>query len=95
MSREPRSYCKYGHLKSGENLLLRERAPASWTTKDGKKKWHAAYTERVCRVCLNRQKREWDAKHGRVNAYHGAVLKQQIAERRASDIDAEVTDLVS
>lgn len=95
MSRPISGTCKYGHLKSGENLLLRERSKASWTTKDGKKRWHAEYTERVCRICLNRQKREWDAKYARVDVYRSAIRIQELAEHRMPDIDTEVSTATS
>lgn len=54
--------CKYGHLKTGYNLILRPRTirtTTRYTSKNGTKKTYhknVEYVERVCRECLNDQR---------------------------------------
>ncbi len=60
-------YCKYGHLKAGDNLRLRHRVH-----KDGR-----VQIEHVCWTCLNQQKRDWDARHRSTES-----LTQRINEER-------------
>lgn len=58
--RAPSKYCKYGHRKFGENLMLRPRTIVSKKVlKDGTiRKYQFDYVERVCKICLNQQKHD-------------------------------------
>lgn len=66
MGRVAQPYCKYGHLKSGENLLLRPRS-ITVTRKYGSKvyKYPTQYTERVCVECLRRQRQDYEERQAR------------------------------
>lgn len=61
--------CKYGHLKLGDNLLLRPRLVKhriSWVNKDGTKRskiYEYEVTERVCVTCLNEQRQRYRDRH--------------------------------
>lgn len=86
-----RATCKYGHLKKGDNLLLRPRHIESVRiTQSGKRRpFKRDYVERVCRICLNRQKREWDAKQQRSTAYRDAIRKQELAEQKIEHLTSK------
>ena len=66
--------CKYGHLKLGDNLLLRPRVikqKRSWLVKSGARHsatYEVEAIERVCVTCLNDQRKRYKEKIKRVVA---------------------------
>lgn len=61
--------CKYGHLKLGNNLLLRPRLVKrriSWVKKDGTERsnvYEYELVERVCVTCLDEQRQRYRDRH--------------------------------